>query len=180
MGILDLTSSTKDFEVANIWLLASEELIGCFVQKLTDVDTVDDVTCCINSFRPELSWCLVLVEHCSSHLNEGSVPAFNNAILLRCVWSRKLMSDSHCIQIEIKPGVLEFSAVITSDMLDLDAIIVHGSIGEASEDILYFSLVENYVHPSISKVIINNDEAIVGERSRNSKFSTHHQDQSME
>ena len=150
MGILDLAPSTKDSEVVDIWLLASKELIGCFAQKLVDVNTVDDVTCCINSFRPELSWCLVLVEHCSSHLNEGSVLALYNAILLRCVWRRKLMSDSHCIQIKIKPGVLEFSAVVTSDMLDLDAIIVHGSIGEASEDILHFSLVENYVHPCIS------------------------------
>ena len=73
MGILDPTSSTKDSEVADIWPLVKEELIGCFAQKLMDVDTVDDVTSCINSFRPELSWCLVLVEHCSSHLNEGSV-----------------------------------------------------------------------------------------------------------
>ena len=48
------------------------------------------------------------------------------------------MSDSHCIQIKIKAGVLEFSVVITSDMLDLDAIVVHGPIGEASEDILHF------------------------------------------
>ena len=69
MGILDPTSSTKDSEVVDIWLLASEDLIGCFAQKLMDVDTVDDVTSCINGFRPELSWCLVLVEPCLSHLN---------------------------------------------------------------------------------------------------------------
>src|SRR3954464_10451725 len=115
-----------------------------------DVNTVDDMTCCINSFRPELSWCLVFVEHRSSHLNEGSVLALYDAILLRGVRSRELMSDSHCIQINIKSGVLELSAIVTSDMLDLDAIIVHGTIGEASEDILHFGLVENYVHPCIS------------------------------
>ena len=150
MWILDPAPSTKNSEVADIWLLASKELIGCFAQKLVDVNTVDDVTCSINCFRSEFSWCLVLVKHCSSHLDEGSVLALYNAILLRCVWSRKFMSDSHCIQIKIKAGVLEFSAIITSDMLDLDAIIVHCSIGESSEDILYFSLVENYVHPCIS------------------------------
>ena len=61
MGILDPASSSKYSEVTDIWLLASKELIGCFVQKLMDVDTVDDVTGCINSFRPELSWCLVLI-----------------------------------------------------------------------------------------------------------------------
>ena len=56
--------------------------------------------------------------------------------------------------------VLEFSAIVTSDVLYLGAIVVHCSIGEASEDILHFSLVKDYVHPSISRVIINNDEAI--------------------
>src|SRR3954466_4874603 len=150
MGILDPAPCSKYSEVADIWLLASEELIGCFIQKLMDVYTVDDMACCINSFRSELSWCLVSVEHCSSHLNEGSVLALYDAILLRCVWSRELMSDSHCIQIKIKTGVFELSAVVTYDMLDLDAIIVHGTIGEASEDILHFSLVENYVYPCIS------------------------------
>ena len=74
MWILDPALRSKYSEVADIWLLASKELIGCFVQKLMDVNTVDDVTCCINSFRPELSCCLVLDEHCSSHLNEFSAP----------------------------------------------------------------------------------------------------------
>ena len=87
MGILDPAPSTTYSEVADIWLLASKELIGCFSQKLMDVDTVDDVTSCINGFRLEFSWCLVLVKHCTSHLNEGSVLALHDAILLRCVWS---------------------------------------------------------------------------------------------
>src|SRR3954463_10350319 len=139
MGTLDPASCSKYSQVAYIRLLASEELIGCFVQKLMDINTVDDVACCINSFRPELSWCFVFVQHRPSHLNEGSVLALYDAILLRCVRSRQLMSDSHCIQIKIKSGVLEFSAVVTSDMLDFDAIVVHGAVGEASEDILHFS-----------------------------------------
>ena len=45
-------------------------------------------------------------------------------------------------------------------MLDLNAIVRHGTIGKASEDILHFSFVEDYMHPSVSRVIINNDEAI--------------------
>ena len=60
------------------------------------------------------------------------------------------MCDAQSIKICIKASVLEFSAIVTSDVLDLDAIVVHGSIGEASEDILHFSLVEDYMHPSIS------------------------------
>ena len=70
------------------------------------------------------------------------------------------MSNTQGIQIKVEAGVLELSAVVASDVLDLDAIVRHGTIGEASEDILHFSLVEDYMHPSISRVIINNDETI--------------------
>ena len=70
------------------------------------------------------------------------------------------MSDTHGIQVEVEASVLELSAVVASDVLDLDAIVRHGTVGKASEDILHFSLVENYVHPSISRVIINTYEAI--------------------
>ena len=70
------------------------------------------------------------------------------------------MCDAQSIKICIKASVLEFSAIVTSDVLDLDAIVRHGTIGKASEDILHFSLVEDYVHPSISRIIINNDKAI--------------------
>ena len=70
------------------------------------------------------------------------------------------MSDAQCIKISVEASVLELCAIVTPDVLDLGAIIGHGMIGEASEDILHFSLVKDYVHPSISRVIINNHEAI--------------------
>ena len=70
------------------------------------------------------------------------------------------MSDAQCIQVKVEAGVLEFCVVVTSDVLDLDTIVIHGTVGEASEDILHFSLVEDYVYSSISRIIINNDKAI--------------------
>ena len=60
------------------------------------------------------------------------------------------MRDSQCIQVKVEAGVLELCAVVTSDVLDLDAIVCHGTIGESCEDILHFILVENYMHPCIS------------------------------
>ena len=65
------------------------------------------------------------------------------------------MSDAQCIKISVVAGVFELCPVVTSDVLYLNAIVVHCSIGEASEDILHFSLVKDYVHPSISRIIIN-------------------------
>ena len=70
------------------------------------------------------------------------------------------MCDAQCIKISVEADVLEFCAVVTSDVLDLDAIVGHGTIGKSSEDILHFILVEDYVHPRISRVIINNHEGI--------------------
>ena len=60
------------------------------------------------------------------------------------------MSDAQCIKISVDASVLEFCAVVTSDVLDLDAIVCHGTVGESSEDILHFSLIENYVQPGVS------------------------------
>ena len=70
------------------------------------------------------------------------------------------MSDAQCIQVKVEAGVLELCAIVTSDVLDLDAIVRHGTIGKSSEDILHFSLVENYMHLGISRLIINNNETI--------------------
>ena len=160
MWILDPAFSTKYSEVTYVWLLTSQVLIRGFLQKFVEINTVDDVACSVNGFRPELSWSLVLIKHRLGHLNKSSVLALRDAILLRCVRSKELMSDTHGIQVHVEAGVLEHSAVVASDMLDLDAIVCHGTIGKASEDILHFSLVEDYMHPSISRVIIDNDEAI--------------------
>ena len=60
------------------------------------------------------------------------------------------MSDAQCIKISFEAGVLELCAVVTSDVLDLDAIVRHGTVGKSSEDILHFFLVEDYMHPCIS------------------------------
>ena len=149
MWILDLAPSTKYSEVTDIWLLTSQEFIGCLLQKLVKVNTVDDMACSINGFGPELSWSLLFIKHRPRHLNECSILVLHDAILLRCVRSRELMSDAQCIQVKVEAGVLELCVVVTSDMLDLDAIVIHGTVGEASEDILHFSLVEDYMYPCI-------------------------------
>ena len=60
------------------------------------------------------------------------------------------MCDAQSIKISVGANVLELSAIVTPDVLDLDAIIRHGPVCEASEDILHFSLIDNYVHPGVS------------------------------
>ena len=94
------------------------------------INSVDDMACNINGFRPELSWSLVLIKHRTCHLNKGPILALHDAILLNCVWSRELMSDAQSIRISVDSSVLELFAIATPDVLDLDAIVGHGTIGE--------------------------------------------------
>ena len=50
MWILDPAPSTKYSEVTGIWLLTSKEFIGCLLQKLVKINTIDDMACSINGF----------------------------------------------------------------------------------------------------------------------------------
>ena len=72
--ILDPAPGAKYSEVTDVWLLASKELIGCLVQNLVKINTVDDMASSINGFRPEFPWSPVLIKHCTCHLNEFSAP----------------------------------------------------------------------------------------------------------
>ena len=121
---------------------------------------IDDVACSVNCLRLEVMGSLVFIKHSARHLDEGSVLALHDSILLRNVGSRELMSDTKFIKIVVEACVLELSAIVTPDVLDLETIIHHGPIGESSEDILNFSLVGNDVHPGVTRVVINYDESI--------------------
>ena len=102
------------------------------------IHPIDDVAGNIDCFSPPHKRCVVLSKHRSGHLDEGPVLPFNDTILLRSVWSRELMSDAHFIEEFLYAGVLEFGVVVASNVLDLQAVVVHDALGEAFEDSLGF------------------------------------------
>src|SRR3954471_16746417 len=102
------------------------------------IHPIDDMVGSIDCFSPPNKRCVVLNKHSSSHLDEGSILPFNDAILLRSVWSRELMSDAHLIEEFLYASVLEFGVVVASNVLDLQAVVVHDALGEAFEDIKGF------------------------------------------
>ena len=83
------------------------------------IHPIDDVASSIDCFSPPHKRCVVLSKHRSGHLDEGSVLPFNDAILLRSVWSRELMSDAHLIEEFLYASVFEFGAVVALNVLDL-------------------------------------------------------------
>ena len=48
------------------------------------------------------------------------------------------MSDAHHIEEFLYASVLEFGAIVASNMLDLQVVVVHDALGEAFEDNLGF------------------------------------------
>ena len=61
MRISNPTFCTEDFEITRIGFLVDEEFIGCFLQKLVKIDTIDCMACRVNGFSPEFSWSLVFI-----------------------------------------------------------------------------------------------------------------------
>src|SRR3954466_5415810 len=102
------------------------------------IHPIDDVAGSVDCFSPPSDIGVVFSKHRSSHLDEGSILPFDDTILLRSVWSRELMSDAHLIEEFLYACVLEFDAIVASNVLDLQAVVVHDALGEAFEDILGF------------------------------------------
>src|SRR3954465_672115 len=102
------------------------------------IHPIDDVAGSVDCFSPPPKRSVVFSKHRSSHLDEGSVLPFKDAILLRSVWCRELMSDAHLIEEFLYARVLEFGVVVSSNVLNLQVVVVHDPLGEAFEDIKGF------------------------------------------
>ena len=100
------------------------------------IHPIDNMAGSVNCFSPPVDRRVVLSKHCPSHLDEGSVLSFNDSILLRCIWSRELMSDARLIEEFLYTSVFKLGAVVASDVLDLQVVVVHDALGEAFEDSL--------------------------------------------
>src|ERR1041384_2440796 len=98
------------------------------------IPPIDDVAGSVDCFSPPYERRVVFSKHRSSHLDEGSVLSFDDSILLRSIWSRELVSDSCLIEEFLYTSVFEFGPVVASDVLDLQAVVVHDAFGEAFED----------------------------------------------
>ena len=88
-------------------------------EEFLKIYPVDDVARSINCLTPETTSRLVFIKHSASYLNKSSVLVLHDAILLRSIRSRQLMSNTKYIKIFIETSVLELSSIITPDMLDL-------------------------------------------------------------
>jgi hypothetical protein len=49
----NITLTSKNPEIRNIWPVTRKELIGCFLQELVEVETVGCMTCCVDRLRPK-------------------------------------------------------------------------------------------------------------------------------
>src|SRR3954465_197284 len=71
------------------------------------------------------------------------------------------MSNTKFIKIIIETRILELSAIVTSDVLDLHTKVGSSPRGKSFEDFLHFSFVRDKVYPCVTRVIINNNKAIL-------------------
>ena len=68
----------------------------------------------VDCLRPVPPRGVVLIQHGPSHLHEGPVLPFYNAILLRNIWGRKLMLKTQRGAEMFKVRILELSPIVSA------------------------------------------------------------------
>src|SRR3954467_5482095 len=114
------------------------------------VNLVNNMASSVDSFGPEPNGCLVFSKHCSGHFNKSTILSFNNTILLRCISSRKFMSEAMIIKKFFNVCIFEFSSIVIADMLQLPIIFNLSSLSERCEDVINFALIIQEENPSIT------------------------------
>src|SRR4051812_9667331 len=89
--ISNIAWSTKHPKVRNVSLVTSDKFMGCFLQKLMQINLVDDMTCNTDGFGLEPDRSLVFNKHSSGHFNKSTILPFDHTILLRCISNREFM-----------------------------------------------------------------------------------------
>jgi hypothetical protein len=77
--------TTKDMEVTHLGCATVHQFIAGFLPVDAEVDPFGHIARNIDCLSPEPSRSSMLVEHRPSHLAQGSVFPFHNAILGRCI-----------------------------------------------------------------------------------------------
>src|SRR6266496_5050048 len=114
----------------------------------------------VDGFGPKLVWRLVLVKHGPSHLNKIPILPLRNTILLGSEWCGILVLYPLFTQEFIHCIVLELSAIVTSNCLDLTIMLTLSFLGKVDEGFLSFIFGLEKEYPSVSCEVINNDKAI--------------------
>ena len=135
-------------------------LIWSLAQVLVDVETVDCMASGVDCFGPKAIRGPVLIKHGSCGFNQGSILPLHNAILLRSVWSAEFMLDSFFIKKFFNICVPKFRAIVTSNMLDLQLLLILGSSYKFLDYPLSFTLILQKENPSEAGKIINNYKTI--------------------
>jgi hypothetical protein len=134
--------------------------VGCLAQVFVEVEAVDAMASHIDCFSPKNIQSIIFIKHGSCGFNQCSIFSFQNAILLRGVWSGEFMLDPFFIKKFFNIGVPEFRSIVTSYILIFQPIFILSSSNELLDYSLSLTFILQKEYPSESRKIINNDKTI--------------------
>jgi hypothetical protein len=109
--------TTKDMEVTHLGCATMHQLVIGFLLVSLEVDPFRHIARSIDRLIPEPSRSPMLVEHRPSHLAQGPVFPFHNAILGRRIRTRKLVFKTQVMAKGFEARVFELQAIVTADRL---------------------------------------------------------------
>jgi hypothetical protein len=99
----------------------------------------------------------MLIEHHPSHLNWSAVLAFNNSILLRNTWGRKLLINTMLKAKLIKRGIPELSPIVTMNSFQAVGMLIVQPQSQALKVFKHFILALQEENPRVMRIVINDD-----------------------
>jgi hypothetical protein len=119
------------------------------------------MACGRDSFRPKIVVGLVFHHHGSSGFDQGSILPFGDPILLGSIWRGVLMLDSFFAEEVIQGVVLELCTIIAPYCENRGVVLALNLSGKLHHGMLSLTLALEEEYPAISRVVADDDEAIL-------------------
>jgi hypothetical protein len=127
----------------------------------SEVDPVRNIACSIHRLSPEPSRSPMLIKHRPSHLTQGSVFPFHNAILGRRVRTQKLVFKTQVMAKGFETRVSEFRAIITAYCsYDISVPLFPQPQDKISNKTKRLPFLLKKEHPHILRVVVHHNKDI--------------------
>jgi hypothetical protein len=152
--------TSKKLEMRDRRRVTKVKLKGVQMQNQAQEDSIRNIACSANRICPKASRSPMLIEHHPSYLNESVVRAFDNFILLRNTWGRKLLINTMLKAKLIKRGIPELSPIVTANGFQAVRMFIVQPQSQDPKVLKHLILAFQEENPRVTRIVVNDDKNI--------------------
>jgi hypothetical protein len=157
----DKTFAAKDKKVTHLGGSTMHQLVATFLFMDTGVNPIRHIARFIDCLSPEPSQSLMLIEHHSSHLAQGSVFPFHHAVMGRHIRTRELVFKTQVMAKCFEARVFKFRAIVTADRsYGISVPLVSQPQDKISNKTKHLPFLLRKENPRIPRVVIHHNQNV--------------------